>query len=131
MDKTKFEKPVAADDIHLDVANSLRNTSTAAAGPSGAGAVVEKTLEERKIEGNKFKNSKKSDVYVAPLKKAIKMSDDAMLLQVAKGVIIDGAAVFFPDKEARRKQLFNMMGCVNVSKRLLGPVSQNNYHRAN
>ena len=35
------------------------------------------------------------------------------LLGTARQVIIDGAAVFFSDKEARRKQLFNMMDGVN------------------
>ena len=30
--------------------------------------------------------------------------------------VIVGAAVFFPDKEARRKQLFNMMTDINVSR---------------
>ena len=35
------------------------------------------------------------------------------LVGTAKQVIIDGAAVFFSDKEARRKQLFNMMDGVN------------------
>ena len=40
---------------------------------------------------------------------------DAQLVAAAKQAIIDGAAVFFPDKNARRKQLFNMIASGNVS----------------
>lgn len=40
------------------------------------------------------------------------LSNDTVIIFPPQ-VIIDGAAVFFSDKEARRKQLFTMMSGVN------------------
>lgn len=34
---------------------------------------------------------------------------DENLLSIARNVIVDGAAIFFPDRETRRKQLFQMI----------------------
>ncbi|XP_064597879.1 zinc finger ZZ-type and EF-hand domain-containing protein 1-like [Liolophura sinensis] len=41
--------------------------------------------------------------------------EDGQLISVVKQLLIDGAAIFFSDKEARRKQLFKMMENVTVS----------------
>jgi len=67
--------------------------------------------EEVKVNCRTNKNVKKETL---PFRKPRKLDGSEIIIAVAKQVIVDGAAVFFPDKEARRRQLFNMMGIVEV-----------------
>lgn len=81
--------------------------------------LTEAVMEEKKAAKDDIKTNCRPNKNVKketfPFRKPRKLDGTEILVAVAKQVIVDGAAVFFPDKEARRKQLFSMMGNVEVN----------------
>ncbi|KAK3090627.1 hypothetical protein FSP39_013259 [Pinctada imbricata] len=61
-------------------------------------------------ESGECKNSAEAFFqYLGSVIDSVKEEDQSRRHKLCRQLIIDGAAVFFPDKEARRKQLFSMM----------------------